>query len=249
MFILISIAFYILLDDEICCITMKHTISVVMTHPLHSYEAESNLLSIHSVREVHSELKALGCFEKVDIMLDISDSSEEEGALDVTVTVDELRWVSVGLEPRACDLSDLLLVARCGLPNLLGAGESLRAEAGRTALKGAQQASLSLAKQKLFSHLGRAALVLRAAWEREPLTWRRGCLTSEAWTGDLTFLAQPFSWLQDKLSVSVSLRDLAPTRVPGQSRASVPFSALRECGRSMKASAHHHLTVDTRYGI
>ena len=61
--------------------------------------------------------RSLGCFEKVDLLLDVSEETKggvgsPPTLLDVTVSATELRWVSLGLEPRASDLGDAQVLHR-----------------------------------------------------------------------------------------------------------------------------------------
>ena len=68
------------------------------------------------------------------MLLDVSEGGSGSGdrvTLDVTVRAREVGRVSPDLEPRASDLGDVLAAVRISLPNLLGGGESLKAEIAR----------------------------------------------------------------------------------------------------------------------
>jgi len=170
----------------------------------------------------------------------------DKEAMDVTISVVEVRRVTLAMEPKTSDLGDVSGLARLRLPNVMGRGESLTMDFTRGFMGSARERSLAMAKELMSSSLGHLAFIARASWSAEPLSWRR--LHERSWSADMTVLASPFTWLQHRLSMGSALRMVEPLDIrrasSGVTVASI--SALEECGPSLKTYVINEATVDTR---
>ena len=200
-------------------------------------------------KAVHRELKTSGCFSKVDLLIE---HSEEETvndvlAVDVVVEVEELNKVTVHIDPVFSKLDEFLASVGCRLNNIFGRGESLRLETLSSPNPSQIFKSVSLKGLKLgyyqthfdLSELGRrTTAVAEVSFLRYPLPWRS--LNVLEGIGSLTAIFQVFSWLENHLKFSISLREALPVN------ANIPFASRCDSGYSMLTSLSHKLLIDTR---
>ncbi len=210
------------------------------------FRAETYGDLIANVKKVHRDIKTLGCFSRVDILLDANE--EDESCLDMIITVKERNWIICSLEPRTSDLCDMDLVGECLFPNILGGGENLTLEMSRGIARKAESRAVSLVKEKIYSYLGHVAFALRSVWSSEPVLWRCGLLDVSGWSNSFSLLWQPFCWLQDKIVIGGEMRRVTSGRLDPKKGATLAnySPSMEECGYGQKAFLSHHLTVDTR---
>lgn len=205
---------------------------------------------IERTKEVHRELKTLGCFRAVDLTLD-KDAEMDDDHLLIKIKVQELDRVpwrnSEMLEFlwKSCDMStddhnDARASWKCVVSNVLGRGESARLVLSKRRLPGLD-GSLQFHSSRYNARRGWTSYTAELGSRRGEIAWR-SLSTSECYAA-LSATTDPFPWLRHELAASISAREVAPEQ--GR-RNDLAFSAREQCGYSMKTCVSQTLRVDTR---
>ena len=206
--------------------------------PVLAADRYADLLS--AVRAAQADMKLLGCFKAVDVLLDVEDFADRDACdVSVTFTMQELPRFRVGAQPTLSASGDLQVRAVTELPNLAGNGASLRLGVARGLWSTSSAAdTLSLVRTWFLRGACHLTLMAEAAWMRAELPRRE--LREEDRAVRVFGVLQPCNWLQSRLTAELSHRRLETMT------SSSSFAAREECGHSLKASVSHSLTVDTR---
>ncbi len=101
----------------------------------------------------------------------------------------------------------------------------VRAEIGQSLCSGTQERTLQFATQRLSTLFGGAYILARASWLKRGLPWRS--LASSETSMRLTGMFQPFTWMENDISVAADFRHLKP--LPGgQVRRTKPSSFAKQ---------------------
>lgn len=211
-------------------------------------EVVANILKAETYNEVmnltktaHRELKALGCFQKVNAVIDNTKNDE----LEVCFEVEELAPTYVHGKMATGD-NEMLGVLRAGIPNATGRGERIEAKYTQGS-SGTRDIRLDF-RVPIRSNLiwsNNSALVnnsfVASLYRRNSPMPSAGLYHSNRGLS-LSANLSPKPWLTQLVNWEVVWRDTQASSTSDYTG----FSARNNCGHTLKSSLLHMLTIDTR---
>ncbi len=182
----------------------------------------------------------LGCFHKVNAVIDVSAEGDKE--LEVRFNVEELPLTYVDGALETGD-NEVIAVARAGIPNYTGKGERLETRL-KLGTNGTQHVSLdykmpirhSLLLKMSGGTLCNSSFIASLYRKTHLLTW--SSLKANLNGLCLSARLSPLPWITQVVSWDCSWRQLLPLDHPG-------FVSRSMCGHSLKSSLINTLTINT----
>jgi len=228
-----------------------------------------------ATKHAHRKLKSLGCFKRVDGVIDVSPVNSNE--MHIIFNVDEVNPAFANLETTTGD-NEANLITRIGLANTLGRADviSLGQTIGTHGTKRIE-AGIKVPITGYFkSDTNKTAnFLVRVFSGNEQHVWS-GLKASEAGMYVGAILS-PFSWLQQHFNWQLNWRSVFPSELslakdsreaevlgraqlsplqlatstyrsggPRQQERQFQFSAREMCGHSLASTVSHQLVMDTR---
>lgn len=189
----------------------------------------------------HNQLKELGCFHKVNAVIDTCNDDPDNTALQVSFNVEELPLTYINASSETGD-NEVLAVPRLGLPNLHGGGEKLETtfKLGTSGTKDFRLNYIIPLRWNLLWKINQgecnSAFVASAYRQSQNMPWSnlRGTFQGISVSAELS----PKSWLEQLVQYECCWRQLSPLDSPG-------FASRSMCGHSLKSSLVNKLTIDT----
>ncbi|XP_059092621.1 sorting and assembly machinery component 50 homolog [Tigriopus californicus] len=196
----------------------------------------SNYLELAQlIKEAQLELKRLGCFQRVDVSLDIN--GQRADCLDVCFQVSEKDRLGFGFDWLTTNYNDTKLTLSAGMPNLLGRGERLQLSLSRTWLQNSEH-SMEVIIPNLDSVLGPLTLMSGLHYDFHGIPWCQ--LERRFLYWNFITIQNAIPWLESKTELRIGARRLGPAS------STLSFAHREECGYSLPMSLEHQLTVDSR---
>lgn len=203
------------------------------------FEAKTVWECLEFTKNAHAQLKELGCFHKVNGIIDIEQSDSK--ALIVNFQVEELPLTFIDASTETGD-NEVIGVAHGGMPNMLGLGERLQ-----TTLKlgsgGSNEFSLNYKVPIRCNLLWRmtngpcnSSFLASLYRIQQKMSWSSLNATCQGFS--MSANLSPKSWLQQLVKYDCSWRQLRPSETPG-------FAARQVCGHSLKSSLTNRFSINT----
>lgn len=203
------------------------------------FEAKTVWECLEFTKNAHVQLKELGCFHKVNGIIDIEQSDSK--ALVVNFQVEELPLTFVDASTETGD-NEVIGVANVGMPNMIGLGERLQTT-WKLGSGGSNEVSLNY-KVPIHSNILRrltnghcdSSFIASLYRMQQKMTWSSLQATYQGFS--MSANLSPKSWLQQLVKYDCSWRHLKASDSPG-------FAARQVCGHSLKSSLINRFSINT----